>query len=94
MTGILSSIENLVSSIFSTIQGLLNAILSSFQGVFAVFGTIVANIADLARGLVELVLGNIVIIGVAIAALVGYSAYAQRRGQISQGSTLRAKKSS
>ena len=92
MTGITTSISNLVSSILQTIQGIFSTLLSSVQGVLSVFATALGSIADLSRGLVELVLGNIVLIGILVAAFVGYSAYAQRRGQTLQGSAARGKK--
>jgi len=91
MTGITSSISNLIQSIYGIFAGVINTVLSGVQGVFAVFGTLIANIADLARSAVSLVLGNIVIIGVVVAAFVGYSAYQQRRGRQVQGSTFTKK---
>jgi hypothetical protein len=94
MTGILSSISNLLSSIFDIFRGLFNTLLSSVQGVLSVFTTTLGSVTDLFQGIVNLLLGNIVLIGVAVAAVVGWSAYQQRRGNVQQGSAIRAKKNS
>ncbi|MCJ1325036.1 hypothetical protein MMC10_001698 [Thelotrema lepadinum] len=91
MTGILSSIQNLLQSILDIFKGLFNTILSGLEGVFALTGTAVEDVAALAKSLVDLVLGNIVIIGVLIAALVGFSAYQQRQGKAVNGSTMSKK---
>ena len=57
MTGILDSISNLLASIFDVFASLFNTLLSSVQGAFAVARTLVANVADLAKGLFGLILG-------------------------------------
>jgi hypothetical protein len=56
MTGILSSIGDLFSSILHVIQSILETIFSGVEGVFALFGTAVKDVAGLARGLVDLIL--------------------------------------
>ena len=58
MTGILASIQNLFASILNTFIGIFNTALSGVEGVFALVGTLIANIADLAKGFVELILGT------------------------------------
>ena len=108
MAGIFSAVGDLVSSILQVFSGILNTVLAAFEGVLSAIYSVVANLGNLAKGLVEFVLGechssswkrpsnvaqgNIVAIGAVVAALVVYSVYQQRRGNIAGGSTTRAKK--
>ncbi|MCJ1411402.1 hypothetical protein MMC19_005491 [Ptychographa xylographoides] len=85
MTGITSSISALISSIIQIFTSILNTILNGVQSVAAVAGTLVKDVFDLASGLVGFLLGNIVIIGVLIAAFVGYTVYQQRQGKSLSG---------
>jgi len=87
MTGITSSIANLLQSIWDVFASLVNTLLSGVQGVFALVATAVHSVVDLMSGLVGFLLGNIVIIGVLVAAFVGYSAYQQKSGRTVGGSS-------
>jgi len=79
MTGILTSISNLLQSILDVFTSLFNTLFSSIQGVFALAATAVQSVLGLFQGLIGFLLNNIVIIGVIIAGFVGYSAYQQRQ---------------
>jgi len=92
MTGIFSSISSLVEGLVQTITGILNTALSAVQGALAAVASVFAGLAGIAKNLVELVLGNIVIIGVLVAALVGYTAMQQRRGRVQGGSVSKGRK--
>ncbi|MCJ1300468.1 hypothetical protein MMC08_003265 [Hypocenomyce scalaris] len=81
MTGITSSLSNLLGSILDIFRSILNTLLSSLQGVGAVCVTSLSSIFDLAKGLFEFLLGNIVIIAVLVVAFVGYTAFQQRQGR-------------
>ncbi|KAK0515224.1 hypothetical protein JMJ35_002603 [Cladonia borealis] len=89
MAGIFDGLTNLISSILEIFQGILSTILSAFQSVFSIiqnllssilglFQNLISSVFDLMSGAVGFVLGNIVIIGVLVAAYVGYSAYTQK----------------
>ncbi|MCJ1477803.1 hypothetical protein MMC13_006476 [Lambiella insularis] len=82
---IISSIMGLFASIFQTIldifASIFHAIISAIQSVFSVIGTLGRDLVDLMSGLVGFLLGNIVIIGVLIAAFVGYTVFQQRQGK-------------
>jgi len=89
MPTIVDSFASLVSSIFQTFgaalqsvfavfQSLLNAILSTIQAVFAVLWGAISGLARTFEGLTKFLLGNIVVIGAAVAAFVVYTAYQQR----------------
>ena len=98
MSGIISGIQDLFSSVIEIFAGIFNAILSAFQNVFALAKNILASVFDLLSGAVGFVLGlcchrvyaedwliilgvpgNIVLIGVLIAAFIGYQAYTGKR---------------
>ncbi|MCJ1245346.1 hypothetical protein MMC30_002550 [Trapelia coarctata] len=85
MTGITSSISNLLQSILDIFTGILRTIFSSVQGVFAVSGTLVQDIVNMFQGLLGFLLSNIIIIGVLVAAFVGYSAYQQKQHKTTTG---------
>ncbi|KAL2044726.1 hypothetical protein N7G274_002500 [Stereocaulon virgatum] len=78
MASIMDGLSNLLSSIFEIFQGLINTVLSALQSVFGLFRNLIASVFDMMSGLVGFILGNIVIIGVLVAAFVGYSAYTQK----------------
>ncbi|KAF4312471.1 hypothetical protein SLS57_003845 [Botryosphaeria dothidea] len=81
MTGIVQSLENIVSSFFSLIGDVLNGILSAFQSVVAVIFTFFQQLAGLAQDAVSFLLHNIVIIGViAAAAFFWLATQQQKRG--------------
>ncbi|TAQ89319.1 hypothetical protein B7494_g2337 [Chlorociboria aeruginascens] len=92
MPSVVDSLSSLVSSLFHAItatigsivavfQSLLGAILGVFQTFFAAVGTAISGLAQTFEGLVKFLLGNIVVIGGAIAAFVAYSWYQQRSGR-------------
>jgi len=96
MSSILASLRSLVSSIIGlfasviqTIAGIftsiLRAIVSGIESAFGLFGTLGKDAFDLVSGLVGFLLGNIVIIGVLVAAFVGYTMYQQRQGKSVSG---------
>lgn len=58
MTGITSSISNLLSSIVQVFTGLLNTIMSGVQGILAVIVSFIASLGTLAKALVEFLLGK------------------------------------
>ncbi|CAF9922196.1 hypothetical protein IMSHALPRED_005612 [Imshaugia aleurites] len=78
MSSLISGLENLVSSLFEILTGILNSVVSAIQSVFGLARDLIASIFDLMSGVVGFVLGNIVIIGLLVAAYVGYSAYRQK----------------
>ncbi|OJD40810.1 uncharacterized protein BKCO1_1000134 [Diplodia corticola] len=88
MTGIVQSLENLVSSFFALIGNLLNGILSAFQSVVAVIFTFFQQLAGLAQDAVSFLLHNIVILGVIAAAVFAFFALQQRQS----GGTIGQKK--
>ncbi|MCJ1282327.1 hypothetical protein MMC26_001650 [Xylographa opegraphella] len=99
MSSILSSIRALLASIIdlfvSVIQtaagivtGALGAVVSGIEAVFGLFGTLGKDAFDLVSGLVGFLLGNIVIIGVLVAAFVGYTVYQQRQGKSVSGKKM------
>ncbi|KAL8920635.1 MAG: hypothetical protein Q9208_006117 [Pyrenodesmia sp. 3 TL-2023] len=82
---ITSSLSDLLSSFLSIIRNILSSFYHAFETVFATASSLVASIADLMRGFVGFIFGNIVIIGFLIAAFVGYSAYQQQSGRNKKG---------
>lgn len=58
MTGIVQSLENLVSSFFALIGNVLNGILSAFQSVVAVIFTFFQQLAGLARDAIGFLLSK------------------------------------
>jgi len=78
MSSLASGISNLFSSLFEILGGILNSVFSAVQSVFGLAQDLISSIFDLMSGLVGFVLCNIVIIGVLVAAYVGYSAYRQK----------------
>ncbi|MCJ1263499.1 hypothetical protein MMC22_003369 [Lobaria immixta] len=89
MSSIVSSVSDLISSIFEVFRSIFATIISALDSVLAVFTNLVRSVFDLMSGLVGFVLGNIVIIGVIIAAYVGYTAYKQKN----QGGGISKKRS-
>jgi len=75
---------SIVDSLTSLISSILNAILSAFQYVFAVFQNLLSAVIDLVQKFAGFILGNIVIIGILAAAVIGYGAY-NRQQQQKQG---------
>ncbi|MCJ1392890.1 hypothetical protein MMC18_005762 [Xylographa bjoerkii] len=80
-----ASIVGLFASVLQTVVGiftsLVRAFVSGVEAVFGLFGTLGKDAFDLVSGLVGFLLGNIVIIGVLVAAFVGYTMYQQRQGK-------------
>lgn len=58
MTGIMSSISNLLQSILDIFTSILNTIFSSVQGVFAVSGTLIQDIVNMFQGLLGFLLSE------------------------------------
>ncbi|MCJ1294146.1 hypothetical protein MMC34_005703 [Xylographa carneopallida] len=89
LRALLSSIVGLVASVLQTIAHLftsaLNLVVSGVEAVFGLFGTLGRDAFDLVSGLVGFLLGNIVIIGVLVAAFVGYTVFQQRQGKSVSG---------
>ncbi|KAL8791711.1 MAG: hypothetical protein Q9195_005718 [Heterodermia aff. obscurata] len=78
MSSITSSLSSLLHSILDIFRSILETLLHFLQTVFATAQNLVASTIDLAGGLVHFILSNIIIIGVLIAAYVGYTAYRQK----------------
>lgn len=79
MAGVIDSLSSLLSSILSTVQGIFSSIFHLFGAALATVQNFVSSVVAMAGGLVNFLLSNIVIIGVLVAAYVGYTAYAQKR---------------
>ncbi|KAL6714344.1 hypothetical protein ACLMJK_007767 [Lecanora helva] len=103
MSGIISGLQHLFSSVIEIFTGIINTIVSLFQSALTtllaafsslleLFQSLIASIFDLMSGMIGFVLGNIVIIGVLTAAYVGYSAYKQKNNQGGRGITGRKKR--
>jgi membrane protein DedA with SNARE-associated domain len=58
MTGILASVENLVSSILGVFTSLFGALFSGIQGVVAMVVTLVGNVGSLVGDTVSFLLGT------------------------------------
>ncbi|EOD51588.1 hypothetical protein UCRNP2_1644 [Neofusicoccum parvum UCRNP2] len=80
MTGIVQSLENLVSSFFTLIGNVLNGILAAFQSVGAVIFTFFQQVAALVQDALGFLLHNIVILGVIAAAVFAWFALQQKQG--------------
>lgn len=61
MTGIVQSLENLVSSFFALIGNVLNGILSAFQSVAAVIFTFLQQLAGLVQDALSFLLRKLTI---------------------------------
>ncbi|KAL1652222.1 hypothetical protein SLS58_000349 [Diplodia intermedia] len=90
MTGIIQSLENLVSSFFALIGNVLNGILSAFQSVAAVIFTFFQQLAGLVQDALSFLLHNIVILGIVAAAVFAFFALQQRQGGGAIGQKKRA----
>ncbi|MCJ1436006.1 hypothetical protein MMC27_005384 [Xylographa pallens] len=92
LRSLVSSIIGLITSIIQTIANvftsLLSAVVSGIESVFGLFGTLGKDAFDLVSGLVGFLLGNIVIIGMLVAAFVGYTVYQQRQGKSVSGKKM------
>ncbi|KAI4097985.1 MAG: hypothetical protein LQ339_006646 [Xanthoria mediterranea] len=100
MSSITSSLNNLISSFLDILKSIFNTFYSALETVFATASSLLSSIVDLFSGFVGFVLdhrpwkankvrrkptGNIVIIGLLVAAFVGYSAYQQKQGRNKKG---------
>ncbi|MCJ1256280.1 hypothetical protein MMC24_004101 [Lignoscripta atroalba] len=90
MSSITTSLSNLLTSILDIFRSLIAIFFSGIQSLFSIFSTLVNDITSLATGAVGFVLNNIVIIGILIAAAVGFSAYQQNTGRRAAGGKKRA----
>ncbi|KAI4223432.1 MAG: hypothetical protein L6R36_005424 [Xanthoria steineri] len=85
MSSITSSLNNLISSFLDILTSIFNTFYSALETVFATASSLLSSIVDLFSGFVGFILGNIVIIGLIVAAFVGYSAYQQKQGRNKKG---------
>ncbi|KAI4209816.1 MAG: hypothetical protein LQ351_007285 [Letrouitia transgressa] len=85
MSSITHSLNNLLTSFLNVIRAIFDTAFSAIETVFATASSAIASIADLALGLFNWILSNIVIIGLLVAAFVGYSAYQQKQGRNKKG---------
>ncbi|KAI4159241.1 MAG: hypothetical protein LQ342_006761 [Letrouitia transgressa] len=100
MSSITHSLNNLLASFLNVIRAIFDTAFSAIETVFTTASSAIASIADLALGLFNWILrdfvvymeangagfaGNIVIIGLLVAAFVGYSAYQQKQGRNKKG---------
>ncbi|KAF9635235.1 hypothetical protein BFW01_g6130 [Lasiodiplodia theobromae] len=90
MTGIVQSLENLVSSFFALIGNALNGILSAFQSVLALIYTFFQQLVGLLQDAISFLLHNIVILGIIAAAAFAFLTFQQRQGGRAIGQKKRA----
>ncbi|CAF9918338.1 MAG: hypothetical protein GOMPHAMPRED_001493 [Gomphillus americanus] len=88
MASIISALQDIVAGILNFIQAIISTIMSTISGTFSVAGSTVKEGTHATGNLIDLVLSNIIPIGVVIAALVGFSAYQQSRGRAVGGKTM------
>ncbi|KAG7007608.1 hypothetical protein G7Y79_00009g027170 [Physcia stellaris] len=86
MANATDSLTSLLTSILDIFRSIIETLFHTIQTVFATAQNLISSTVDLAGGVVQFVLSNVVIIGVLIAAYVGYTAYKQKNqpGSISK----------
>ncbi|KAL8831877.1 MAG: hypothetical protein Q9170_005104 [Blastenia crenularia] len=90
MSSITSSLSDLLSSFLSILRSIFDTFYSAIETVFTTASSLISSIVDLFSGFVGFIFGNIVIIGLLIAAFVGYSAYQQKQGRNKKGAVKSA----
>ncbi|KAI4231639.1 MAG: hypothetical protein L6R40_007672 [Gallowayella cf. fulva] len=85
MSSITTSLSNLLSSFLDIIRSIFLTFYSALETVFTTASSLISSIVDLFSGAVGFIFGNIAIIGVLVAAFVGYSAYQQKQGRNKKG---------
>ncbi|KAF3932910.1 hypothetical protein ABW20_dc0100446 [Dactylellina cionopaga] len=85
MASLTTSIENFISAIFGIFRNILDSIFAIFTSVLALFQTAVVGVFDLAKGFINFLLSNILILSVIAVALVGYTAVTQRNAAAKPG---------
>ncbi|KZF21051.1 hypothetical protein L228DRAFT_269456 [Xylona heveae TC161] len=88
MTGITHAISDLFSSIFGVFRSILNTLLSSIESVAAVFQTLLADVLNLFKTLIEFFFKNFIILSLIAAGIAGYIVYSQRQTRTGQRKPL------
>jgi len=92
MSSIFQSLSDLVVSIFEVVSSIFKTVFDLFYNAIAMVGHLFAGILNMAleffRGIIELaggigkfLLGNILVIGVLVAAFFGFTEYQRRQGR-------------
>jgi len=92
MANLTAAVEKFISSIFGIFHNLLNSVFAVFQSILAVFQTILTSAFELAKGLLDFVMSNILVLGVIAVGFVIYTAVLQRNGTAPAGQGLGARK--